>query len=574
MGQNGQHLPSLQDFQKKWESMSKGEWLRTYNQAFQRHVKITGLKPLVWGDGIKLPPTQMEALRVAKNTSSVLDFGCGRGFLTVALKESGVNVIGVDPSSAAIHFAKSNYGGMHQDVFSCMDEDQLSNADSSFRFQCVVATEILEFVQSPKRTLGILWNRINDGGFLVASFPRKMSDRRIRVFSRQDVQDLCHIFEAENDYPIQIQEMDDCYLLVAEKDPISIRYCQVLSATNTVENINEWESEKRFKTGVTNWLRIFHGRCLRPEDLDVDDFDVIHIQLAGDSIEFPMMIREMIDQKGSNAKLVVNIDYPLERWHHSFGTTSPDMLIRQMNMADEVFSQTYRGAEFLSDILGKNCPYVPHPVEIDKLKQWAIPVSQRSKGNVVINTHYDNQHYFPAYITKEWGVQTHLVGFIDPSGIGTRDSSHRLYTYVYERQGCQVLVQDVYRNAYISFDHYSHNVQGRTTIEFAGLGVPCLGWDCVDSQVLCFPDLTAPVGDVVAHKKMFRRLMEDADFYEEVCIKAQDAAEFYNYANSKQRFLNMVKHGKDESSQIPSIVLSANDDLQSGRAQNILAATA
>ena len=366
-----------------------------------------------------------------------------------------------------------------------------------------------------------------------------------------------------DDFPARIEETETEYLLIAEKDAILIRYCQLVAATAAVQQVHQWESERRFKTGVTNWLRMFHGQVLRLQDVDPGAFDVVHIQLAGDSIDFPMLLRERIGED-SATKVMVNVDYPLERWHCSFGV-SPDMVIRQLQMADVVFSQTRRTAAFLSGVLGRPVPYVPHPVEVDKLLRWAVPIEQRGKNDVVINTHYDGQHHFPHWIVKDRGLTTHLVGFMGDSGPYSRDNVHKYYTYVHERQGCQQLIQTVYRQAYVAFDHYTHNVQGRTTVEFAGLGIPCLGWDCVDAQVQCFPDLTFPVGDLAAHQKAFERLMEDAAFYEDVSRKAQDASEFYGFGPSKARFLKMIGYAQDRRAEIPEEQRDQADALQSRR---------
>lgn len=563
VSENG--IGNAQDFQKKWSSMSESEWLKAYDNAFVTHVKNMGLAPISWGSTIPLSPAQMDAHRIAKNAASVLNFGCGRGFLATALREEGANIVGIDPSPSAVKFAKSNLGGKNADIFRQMSEGQLASADNSFCFDCVVATDILELVRDPKKTLEILWSRTKEGGTLVCSFPRIPGHGRIKVFTREMVEDVASVIGDE--YPVKISQTDHDFVMVADKDPVLIRYCQVIASTAALEMIQDWESERRFKTGVTNWMRILHGQVLRLEDVHPDDWDVIHVQLAGDSGDFPLLLRERMGEN-TDCKLMVNIDYPAERWHSSLGMT-PDMVVRQLNMADIVFSQARRTRAFLEGLLGRHVPYLPHPVEVDKLKQWAVPIESRSKTDVIVNTHYDGQHYFPYWFLKDYPITTHLVGFLGDAGPYARDNVHRYYTYVHERQGCQQLVQNVYRKGYIAIDQYSHHVQGRSTIEFAGLGIPCIGWDCVDAQVECFPDLTFPVGDLESQRQAFEKLMTDKDFYKEVSAKAQDAVEVYSYENSKAQFLDMVGYDdcqsetrEDEPSEISTGVLSGVDSEQ------------
>jgi SAM-dependent methyltransferase len=76
-------------------------------------------------------------------STSILEIGCGLGYLTYALADRGFKVTGIDISEEAVSRARDQYG----DMFECCTCEQL--AEQGRRFDVVIATEVIEHVMDP-----------------------------------------------------------------------------------------------------------------------------------------------------------------------------------------------------------------------------------------------------------------------------------------------------------------------------------------------------------------------------------------------------------------------------------------
>lgn len=56
---------------------------------------------------------------------------------------------------------------------------------------------------------------------------------------------------------------------------------------------------------------------------------------------------------------------------------------------------------------------------------------------------------------------------------------------------------------------------GSFNLNCAYLGIPCIGYNNVNTQVKCHPDLSVDVGDVQSAKGLINKLKNDKDFYKE-----------------------------------------------------------
>jgi hypothetical protein len=54
---------------------------------------------------------------------------------------------------------------------------------------------------------------------------------------------------------------------------------------------------------------------------------------------------------------------------------------------------------------------------------------------------------------------------------------------------------------------------GTFALNCAYLGIPCIGYEGLDTQQKCHPDLTVKLGDVLEARKLIRKLNEDKEFY-------------------------------------------------------------
>ena len=70
---------------------------------------------------------------------------------------------------------------------------------------------------------------------------------------------------------------------------------------------------------------------------------------------------------------------------------------------------------------------------------------------------------------------------------------------------------------------------GTFALNCAYLGIPCIGYEGLDTQQICHPNTTIKLGDLPEARKIIRNLKEDKDFYQECSIAAkQNYKEYYH----------------------------------------------
>src|SRR5215813_7703276 len=97
---------------------------------------------------------------------TVLDFGCGTGTqLTWPLAKSfpQVSFLGIDSDQTTIDWARK------QPVLANLSYAVQDDGGSEQRFDMIIASEVLEHVESPDQLLRQFHNRLADGGRLVVT---------------------------------------------------------------------------------------------------------------------------------------------------------------------------------------------------------------------------------------------------------------------------------------------------------------------------------------------------------------------------------------------------------------------
>jgi len=70
---------------------------------------------------------------------------------------------------------------------------------------------------------------------------------------------------------------------------------------------------------------------------------------------------------------------------------------------------------------------------------------------------------------------------------------------------------------------------GTFALNCAYLGIPCIGYEGLDTQQKCHPSLTIKVGDILSARKNIRKLKDDKDFYNQCSKEAKENyKKYYN----------------------------------------------
>jgi len=63
---------------------------------------------------------------------------------------------------------------------------------------------------------------------------------------------------------------------------------------------------------------------------------------------------------------------------------------------------------------------------------------------------------------------------------------------------------------------------GTFALNCAYLGIPCIGYEGLDTQTICHPNLTVKLGDLDTAKKLLTKLKTDSDFYNECALISKE----------------------------------------------------
>ena len=84
---------------------------------------------------------------------------------------------------------------------------------------------------------------------------------------------------------------------------------------------------------------------------------------------------------------------------------------------------------------------------------------------------------------------------------------------------------------------------GTFALNCAYLGIPCIGYENLDTQRICFPELTLREGDLKRAAEVAKNLKNNKLFYDHVSAYAKKAwRDHYHESVFKNKFENIIKH--------------------------------
>ena|SRR5437899_7505647 len=117
-----------------------------------------------------VPPLLKEfQKRFEGKPATILDLGCGNGFVSAELAQLGHCVIAVDASSDGIEIARSNFANVRFHVCSIYDEQLLSIVEELV--DCVISLEVVEHLFYPRKLFEQSYRVLKPGGIFVLSTP-------------------------------------------------------------------------------------------------------------------------------------------------------------------------------------------------------------------------------------------------------------------------------------------------------------------------------------------------------------------------------------------------------------------
>jgi 2-polyprenyl-6-hydroxyphenyl methylase/3-demethylubiquinone-9 3-methyltransferase len=171
--------------------------------------------------------------------SRVLDIGSGGGFLSSTLSDAGYDVIGIDPSMAAVQSAKENVAA----AFARAVGEKLPFTDDSF--EAVVCSEVLEHVDDPRAVVAEASRVLRPGGVFVFSLPNRTLLSRLVLIDVAQRMSLTSVLPQDlHDWNRFIGSRDLCDLVqhhglaVQQVQGISVRARDVPAAVRAMVDLH------------------------------------------------------------------------------------------------------------------------------------------------------------------------------------------------------------------------------------------------------------------------------------------------------------------------------------------------
>jgi len=304
--------------------------------------------------------------------------------------------------------------------------------------------------------------------------------------------------------------------------------------TKITDPVKDCLEEVPRRGGMYNWLFLFKGEILPYQYVDdFEKYDVIQVNMSAVDMNLIPEIRRKLG-KSSSTMLVINNDYVAESWA-GLGT-HPLYYEQIQRLGDMVFGTEPYQTSCLID--GAFC--MPHPHYVEVLKHVSIDEKDKESDSVAVMFHWwEGKTYLPALLIQKIKQQKRIFARI----YGYReeyDDMKRWSKALWDERVTHLrypdFIEHLLQNT-IFIEPVQYHTYGRTTVDTAILGIPTVGSNRVFSMRKCFPYTSFDPVDIKGMTRAVLRLLEDEDFREKVVRKAKEQAEYFNYKNSKKRFL-------------------------------------
>ncbi|WP_413999267.1 class I SAM-dependent methyltransferase [Flavobacterium sp. W1B] len=131
------------------------------------------------------------------NNYSILDLGCGRGWLTNLLSKYG-DITGLEPIKPVVEYARKLFSEIN---FICGTTKDLLKKGENKKFDLIVVSEVIEHIADNKKKEFVkdIFKLLNNGGYLIVTTPRKEVQREWIKYSNpnQPIEDWMSELELE-----------------------------------------------------------------------------------------------------------------------------------------------------------------------------------------------------------------------------------------------------------------------------------------------------------------------------------------------------------------------------------------
>jgi len=323
-----------------------------------------------------------------------------------------------------------------------------------------------------------------------------------------------------------------------------IKFCNVLGARTLPPHIATCLEEQPKRSGMYNWIFAFQGDiyCYDSVKDRLEDYDVLQVNMSPMDWSTVLNIRESLP-KSSSTKLVINNDHVCEMWGQ--WEQNPYLYDHIQRQGDMVFGTE---PHQVSNMI-KGTFTIPHPTNTDSLKQWHKTLDYEEESSIGFIFHWwARQTHLPwktvETVRKKYGIKRNAIFGYKPA----HDESYKYQKLMWDEK-YELMPFPDFAKAMIKqrvlYDPNPCHTYGRNGVEMACFKKPIVGSDRVYSYKKLFPELTCDPFDKKANMQKFKQVLTDKAGTEEILSRAYKEVEFFNYANSRKRFLEALEISAD-----------------------------
>lgn len=175
----------------------------------------------------------------------ILDLGCGTGYLTNLIGESGAEVLGIDNSESMIAKAKQAYPDVN---FGVMNAEDFKFENS---FDAIFSNAVLHWVTGYKNVINAMYENLQPSGKIVIEFGGKNNVKRIVDALKETLKEFGYTENTQREFWFFPSLAE--YAALLEAQGFTIRYATYYDR-KTVLNDSE--------TGIKDWIKMFGEKFL------------------------------------------------------------------------------------------------------------------------------------------------------------------------------------------------------------------------------------------------------------------------------------------------------------------------
>ena len=318
-----------------------------------------------------------------------------------------------------------------------------------------------------------------------------------------------------------------------------LKYCHVVYKITPMMKSCLEEVPRR--GGMYNWMFVFKG-SMKPiwmmEKKDFENYDVIQVNMSPvDQI----LLKEIRDRlpKSTSTLLIANNDFVCETWED--WDQHPLQYLQTQDIADGVFGTEYYQTSMLRD----DAFIMPHPHWIHMLKKIGNPDLDLNRFRVGCLYHWwEGSTYIKSLVLEKLRkkfpkLETRLYGYF-----GKKDKNARWLKTMFDKVMPLMQYPDFQRSLMTNrfvFEGGAYSTYGRTTVDTAALRIPAIGTSRIWSMRHCYPEMCCEPHNANRLVDIMSKVLTDDEWLQKQLDYAYDTCEFFNYDNSRDRYLEMIE---------------------------------